>query len=687
MQQHTFERPDSAHESIEAPETQCISDWLWKRSPKPTDGDKGRFKRMVLSNLRPHDYAKRWFQYHATHGEEEISYFKEQPMGDDDAVARAGFIPLWDLEAVKIAPEAGHSSKITGHSSKIKWKFVIQCSERVYELGAPTEAIRDKWITFLNDKKLENAQKAKLRNRLTDSHMDNRRRTDSKSILSIGHDFHAKMQRKQRGNVKSQHATVTKVKNSDTQSYYTGNLAPEALSLYSENRFETTVFFNKLVRQCNANDSETHVRNYFDHSTHIFLQEGEKIDGISPMNDVEFIYYIIEGEVIRTINISGESHSMCACEIGDWIGPAEFHACGQWMTHYVCFTQVVLIKMPIKRFVAMIRDPMLDLTEYLTTGIKEITQQVLMFISLFDNVDHDEIVRMAQESLFQFRVYQSGEIIIKENDPALDFFIVVAGRGNISRSLGPGFPNQSSVVATVTTSDHFGELGLLKSQPRAATVTSIGSICLVCTKEGFDHLFEIGGEEFREKMNHRVETHLHRFIVRINLFSSLETSYDEIARVMEFQQLEPETILVKQGKMPDGFYAIVSGSVQMILEYVIKPADNSSDELHIPVADDNGDPLVVGSLRENETFGEVSCGYRNVSSSVTYKTETPTVVLFIPSVEFGKLLVVVPDLRKILEHKFHEEMKEAKKESGTVAAVFRHYRSTGGKRLSKYHSV
>ena len=61
---------------------------------------------------------------------------------------------------------------------------------------------------------------------------------------------------------------------------------------------------------------------------------------------------------------------------------------------------------------------------------------------------------------------------------------------------------------------------------------------------------------------------MHRFISKIDLFANIEEVYSDIARVMTFRQFPPFEELCKQGTTPDGFYAVVSGSLELTLEYV-----------------------------------------------------------------------------------------------------------------------
>ena len=51
----------------------------------------------------------------------------------------------------------------------------------------------------------------------------------------------------------------------------------------------------------------------------------------------------------------------------------------------------------------------------------------------------------------------------------------------------------------------YGELGLLKNQPRQATVKSLaGTVVIMADKQGFDRLLDMGGERVQERIEEQV---------------------------------------------------------------------------------------------------------------------------------------------------------------------------------------
>ena len=213
------------------------------------------------------------------------------------------------------------------------------------------------------------------------------------------------------------------------------------------------------------------------------------------------------------------------------------------------------------------------------------------------------------------------------------------------------------VLSTSSSGDYFGEVGLLKSQPRAATITSLGgAVCCTTTAEGFEEMLRVGGTELRHKVETQVDKQMHRFISRIDLFKGLEDYYDDIAKVMTFRQYDKDETLCRHGEELDGFYNVVTGTARKIIEFVhtteeVGAAANMvtrSDTgvgFQIPVVSRSNLPLDVGELEETSIFGVFTAISRKSTSEHTIVTKTPCVVLFIEKSNYQKLAVLAPPLQ------------------------------------------
>ncbi|ORY84101.1 cyclic nucleotide-binding-like protein [Leucosporidium creatinivorum] len=69
------------------------------------------------------------------------------------------------------------------------------------------------------------------------------------------------------------------------------------------------------------------------------------------------------------------------------------------------------------------------------------------------------------------KVYEEGESVVVEGEVGKNFYIIESGKAEVSRrrkASGPGFDEE--ILGSLSKGDYFGELALLNSAPRAATV-------------------------------------------------------------------------------------------------------------------------------------------------------------------------------------------------------------------------
>ena len=72
--------------------------------------------------------------------------------------------------------------------------------------------------------------------------------------------------------------------------------------------------------------------------------------------------------------------------------------------------------------------------------------------------------------------YQKGDVVITEGEAGNDFFIIESGQAECTRRVGD---NDVPVCPTLTSGSFFGELALLKDEPRAATVRALTELAVV----------------------------------------------------------------------------------------------------------------------------------------------------------------------------------------------------------------
>ncbi|MCC6526209.1 MAG: cyclic nucleotide-binding domain-containing protein [Polyangiaceae bacterium] len=106
-------------------------------------------------------------------------------------------------------------------------------------------------------------------------------------------------------------------------------------------------------------------------------------------------------------------------------------------------------------------------------------REALAHMPLFQKLDDRELLNIMQ--LADVRQFEPGEAVVREGEQGDELFIVLTGRLNISHG--------SSVLGFVGPGDHFGEMALLRSGARSATVTAVEPSELITLKR--ESFFEV----------------------------------------------------------------------------------------------------------------------------------------------------------------------------------------------------
>src|SRR5262249_55911590 len=89
-------------------------------------------------------------------------------------------------------------------------------------------------------------------------------------------------------------------------------------------------------------------------------------------------------------------------------------------------------------------------------------RDVLLKMPLFSRLHERELLRIMQGAAV--RSFESGQTVVKEGDRGDELLSVLSGHVQISRG--------EAVLSEAGVGDHFGEMALIRSMPRSATVTA-----------------------------------------------------------------------------------------------------------------------------------------------------------------------------------------------------------------------
>ena len=104
---------------------------------------------------------------------------------------------------------------------------------------------------------------------------------------------------------------------------------------------------------------------------------------------------------------------------------------------------------------------------------------ILKEIELFSRIPGDDLARVA--FLAEEVSFEPGEVVFQEGELGDALYLILSGKARIVR--------EKTVLAEVGEKEVFGEMALLDSQPRSATVTAVSELtCLRIAKVDFDTL-------------------------------------------------------------------------------------------------------------------------------------------------------------------------------------------------------
>jgi len=107
---------------------------------------------------------------------------------------------------------------------------------------------------------------------------------------------------------------------------------------------------------------------------------------------------------------------------------------------------------------------------------KKLLVSMLPQVPLFASMDKKALNTVANSA--GKKTYKSGEVIAKEGDKALSFFLILEGSVEVRKG--------KRVLATLGKSQFFGEMAVLDEQPRSADVIATSeTTCILLTSWAF----------------------------------------------------------------------------------------------------------------------------------------------------------------------------------------------------------
>ena len=220
-----------------------------------------------------------------------------------------------------------------------------------------------------------------------------------------------------------------------------------------------------------------------------------------------------------------------------------------------------------------------------------------------------------------------GAVVIRQGEPGTSFFFVAGGEVAVTASVD----GRETELARLHEGSIFGEMALLSSQPRSASVEVVGEADLIeVTRESLSIL----ADELEQ-----VATALHRF-TRERLLNNLMATNPlfrpfnrlqrrDLLRRFTSHDVDAGADVIREGEDGRGLFVVVSGEVA-----VTKSGASG--------------PLPLATLRPGDIVGEIAL-VRGEPATATVTASIPTTVLFLARDTVERIVAGVPEIRTYLE--------------------------------------
>lgn len=194
-------------------------------------------------------------------------------------------------------------------------------------------------------------------------------------------------------------------------------------------------------------------------------------------DDGDFMFVIEKGSLDCTKNIGGEVKVVKTCDPGDVFG--------ELALLYNCPRAASVVAKDVCTCWQLDRETFNHIVKEAAVKKRNRYEQFLTSVALLQGMDQYEKSQIADA--LKCETYSKGEIIVKQDDPGDKFYIVEEGELYAEKSRA-----ESGAVRVMDykPGDYFGELALLKNQPRAASVivSSDGAKVLALGRQSFNKM-------------------------------------------------------------------------------------------------------------------------------------------------------------------------------------------------------
>jgi CRP-like cAMP-binding protein len=289
---------------------------------------------------------------------------------------------------------------------------------------------------------------------------------------------------------------------------------------------------------------------------------------------------------------------------------------------------------------APIPDPPTDLGGIGSEGLDEaVPRTVARALDLSAHAPHQEQVHpipflseLEGDSLravlrtLQVRKFDSGMEVVRQGEPGTSLYLVATGQLRVTTTLATGGPRE---LARLHENSLFGEMALVTSQPRGASVIAVEPATVL-------ELDRTALDRVRAELP-SIEVALGRFTRERLIRNLLATSplFTPFTREQQKQllerfegiEVETGTTVIRQGEAGLGLYIVLTGALEVVTQA-------AAGESEVP----------LGQLQLGDIFGEMSL-VTDLPTSATVRSTSACTLLFLARVYFDRLTEAVPELK------------------------------------------
>ncbi len=230
-----------------------------------------------------------------------------------------------------------------------------------------------------------------------------------------------------------------------------------------------------------------------------------------------------------------------------------------------------------------------------------------------------------------------GTAVIREGDPGQSFYVVARGSVRVTRTDKEQGQLQ---LAELRDGAIFGELALLSSAPRSATVSAITDCDLLeFDREALTAASSTVATIARALSQFTQERLVSNLVTTAPIFRPLDrTQRMSLVKRFSAYDAEPGTALIRQGTAGQGLFVVLRGEVAV-----------SRNE--------DGNDVPLAKLGPGDVFGEIALLSDEPTTASVTATQ-PTTVLMLGRDSFQKLVEAVPEVREYVQRISEERLMD-----------------------------